>query len=55
MTIEDRFHAWGSGRDFAMGAMQVGVDAVEAVRVANRHCVSCGNGIDHFDLTDKAD
>lgn len=46
LIVEDPFMAWGSGRDFAMGAMAMGATAKEAVEVANRFCTSCGLGVD---------
>jgi len=49
-VVEDPFMAWGSGRDFALGAMAMGATAFEAVAVASRFNVYCGNGIDAFDL-----
>ncbi len=50
LTIADKFHAWGSGAEFAIGAMAMGATAEEAVLVANRHCASCGHGVDVIDL-----
>lgn len=50
VRIRGRFAAWGSGRDFAIGAMDRGASATEAVRVACRHDVNCGMGVDAFDL-----
>lgn len=38
--------AWGSGKDFAMGALQMGATAEQAVQAANAVCVSCGFGVD---------
>jgi hypothetical protein len=49
-VVEDQFMAWGSGREFALGAMAMGATAREAVEVACRFNVYCGNGIDAFDL-----
>ena len=49
-VIEDPFMAWGCGREFALGAMAMGATAREAVEVACRFNVYCGNGIDAFDL-----
>lgn len=46
----DKFMAWGSGRDYAIGAMAMGATAVEAVKVAIEHCSSCGIGVDSFSL-----
>lgn len=48
--VFDRFMAWGSGRDFAMGAMEMGASAYRAVEVAIRHSTGCGYGIDLFDF-----
>lgn len=46
--VEDRFAAWGSGRDLAMGALAMGATAVEAVKVASRLSSSCGLGVESF-------
>jgi|ERR1035437_4350763 ATP-dependent protease HslVU (ClpYQ) peptidase subunit len=46
--IEDRFSAWGSGRDFALGALANGASAVEAVKVASKLSASCGMGFNSF-------
>lgn len=37
MPIEERFHAIGSGRDFAIAAMHLGRSAREAVELAARY------------------
>jgi ATP-dependent protease HslVU (ClpYQ) peptidase subunit len=49
---EDGQHAIGSGRDFAMAAMHLGRNAVEAVAVAIALTATCGNGIDSLELGD---
>ena len=36
------FMAWGSGRDFALGALATGASARRAVEVAIHHCITCG-------------
>lgn len=36
----------GSGRDFAMAAIHLGKNAIEAVEVANALSLSCGFGVD---------
>lgn len=36
------FFAWGSGRDFAMGALAHGATAEEAVAIACRFSINCG-------------
>lgn len=46
IRVEDSFMAWGSGRDFALGAMACGKSACEAVEVACKFDTGCGNGID---------
>jgi len=48
MRFEDRIQAWGSGSDLAIGAMEAGADAEEAVAIASRRESSCGNGVDVF-------
>lgn len=50
VKIQDKFHAWGSGRDYAMGAMSMGATAMEAVEIACKHSIHCGNGVDSFKL-----
>ena len=44
--VEDPYMAWGSGRDYAMGALAMGASAVQAVEIASRFCVTCGGGVD---------
>lgn len=41
-------YAWGSGRDYAIGAMAMGATATQAVGVANRFSNECGFGLDEF-------
>lgn len=50
LTLEDPKCAFGSGRDFALAAMHIGLDAVEAVHVACHFQSDCGNGIDTLKL-----
>ena len=45
---ENGFMAWGSGQDFAMGALAFGASAVEAIKVASRLCTTCGLGVESF-------
>lgn len=52
IPVEDPFMAWGSGRDFAMGAMARGASAREAVEIACRFSIYCGLGIDEFSKDD---
>ncbi|WP_316415289.1 hypothetical protein [Mesoterricola silvestris] len=51
VPVEDPFMAWGSGCDFAMGALAMGADARMAVEIASRFSDSCGMGVDAFDVT----
>lgn len=51
LPVESTFLAFGSGRDYAMGAMAMGADARQAVEVASRFCTGCGLGIDSFDVS----
>lgn len=48
IVIEDKFHAIGSGRDFAIAALHLGHSAREAVEVACKYDVYCGRGIDEL-------
>lgn len=45
-TVEDKVWAEGQGRDFALAAMHLGMDAARAVEFTSRFVSSCGNGID---------
>lgn len=42
--------ALGSGREFALGAIEAGADAVRAVEIAIARCEGCGDGIDTLTL-----
>lgn len=42
--------SWGSGGDYALGALAVGVTAMEAVRAAIRWDVNSGGDVDFVDL-----
>jgi 20S proteasome alpha/beta subunit len=46
IRIEDKHHAIGSGRDFALAAMKLGYGAVRGVELAGELDINCGNGID---------
>ena len=48
IPVLDPFAAWGSGRDFALGAMAHGASARQAVEIACRLSVFCGMGADEF-------
>lgn len=47
-AVLDRMAAWGSGRDFALGAMAMGATAEQAVKIASRFASSCGLGVQAF-------
>lgn len=47
---ENKFCAFGAGRDYALAAMYLGKNAREAVEVACALDVTCGNGIDALEL-----
>ena len=49
IVVEEPFMAWGSGRDYAIGALAQGANAVQAVTVASRYDSSCGLGIDFYE------
>lgn len=44
LRMKGEYMAWGSGADFAMGAMYAGASAEEAVLAAIKHNNSCGIG-----------
>lgn len=50
IPVLDPFMAWGSGQDFAMGAMAMGATAKEAVEIACRFSVNCGYGVEEYEL-----
>lgn len=50
IEISDPFFAIGGGCDFAITAMHLGKDAVEAVEITCQLDTSCGNGIDFLRL-----
>ena len=45
-VIEPKFYAIGSGRDFALGVLAYGADAIDAVRIATELDINTGLGID---------
>lgn len=49
--VEEEKVAIGSGRDFALAAMEMGADAMKAVHVACKFDLACGNGIDTLEFT----
>jgi ATP-dependent protease HslVU (ClpYQ) peptidase subunit len=55
IKVEDRYCAWGTGRDFALAAMHCGKTAEESVRIASLFDTNCGNGTTTFKLGDEHD
>lgn len=50
LKVEAEKTAIGSGRDFAIAAMHLGLGAVEAVELANKLSSSCGCGVNMLHL-----
>lgn len=50
--LSGEYHAIGSGRDFALGAMEAGADAVKAVEVAIKLDIGCGGAVRVLTLDD---
>lgn len=50
VPIENCFDAWGSGRDFAISGMSLGLTAREAVEHAAKFDTGTGCGVDAFDV-----
>lgn len=50
IQIKNKFWAWGSGKDLAIGAMAAGASAIEAVKIASKYDDGCGLGIDSFNI-----
>ena len=48
IPVEDHFMAWGAGREAAIGAMEMGANAIQAVAVASKWVSGCGHGCDWF-------
>jgi hypothetical protein len=46
--IMDDIMAWGCGRDYALGAMAAGADAVKAVEIASLYDPACGLGVEAY-------
>lgn len=44
------FFAWGSGRDFAIGAMANGAKATDAILIASQFDINTGLGVESFDV-----
>ena len=45
MPVEQGWMTWGSGREFAAGALLMGADAKRAVEITNQLCNGCGLGV----------
>ncbi len=45
VPVKEPFFAWGIGKDLAIGAMAMGADARQAVKVACKYNVLCGMGV----------
>jgi hypothetical protein len=54
MEVFDPFAAWGVGREAALGAMEMGADAVKAVEVASKYISGCGRGCDYVMVKQKS-
>lgn len=52
--VESPYLAWGSGGDFAMGAMANGASAATAVTIANQLSDTCGQGLTVVTLKERA-
>jgi ATP-dependent protease HslVU (ClpYQ) peptidase subunit len=42
--------AWGSGQDFALGALAMGADARKAVEIASQFSTDCGLGVEAIEV-----
>jgi ATP-dependent protease HslVU (ClpYQ) peptidase subunit len=47
---KDGWYVFGSGRDYAVGALAMGATATEAVKIASKYCISCGCGVTSLTL-----
>lgn len=52
LRVQDPIAAWGTGRDFALGAMAMGATAAQAVEIASRFDIYTGMGINVFSFHD---
>lgn len=53
VRYRDKYIAYGSGSDVALGAMYHGATAIQAVEATNHHLTCCGLGIDYVELIGK--
>ena len=51
VQLEDAQHAVGSGRDFALSAMALGMTAPQAIEFAARFDAGTGNGVDVYEFS----
>jgi len=51
-AVNDGWYVFGSGRDFAVGALAAGADIHTALKITSRYCVNCGMGYDVFSIQD---
>lgn len=42
--------AWGSGEEYALGAMEAGADALEAIEIAKRYDIQTGGNVEFEEL-----
>jgi ATP-dependent HslUV protease subunit HslV len=49
-SIKNKFHADGSGGDLAIGAMEAGATAEQAVKIAIKHDAGCGGKVQKVEL-----
>lgn len=47
--------AFGTGKDFAYGALAMGATAEQAVTIANHYSIHCGMGVDVFTFEGEVD
>ena len=50
VPTQSEFEAWGSGAEYAMGAMAHGANAVEAVIATSEICNTCGLGFNAINV-----
>lgn len=53
IEVIDKFYAFGSGREVALGVMAMGGSAIQAVKIASKYCSGCGKGIYWYDVSNK--
>ena len=53
IEVLDSFGAWGCGREAALGALEMGADAIKAVKVASKWVDGCGRGCDYVVIENK--